>query len=156
MVIAVNTIFTKGGFFYGLQDFIVTSFSKLARQFPQHRFIYFVDEHFNEKSSISKNIIPVKVTGSTGSPIKLQYHLNYKIAALLKKNKVDVFVNAGGYCSLRTKVPQCIIINDLSFLHHSDFFKGSWLRFYPHSGHAPYVEINTIILLRNGHLFKNR
>ena len=29
---------------------------------------------------------------------------------------------------------------------------GSWLRFYPGSSHAPFVEINTLILLRNGHL----
>ncbi len=29
---------------------------------------------------------------------------------------------------------------------------GSWLRFYPNSGHAPFAKINTLILLRNGHL----
>jgi quercetin dioxygenase-like cupin family protein len=29
---------------------------------------------------------------------------------------------------------------------------GSWLRFPPGSGHAPYAEQNTLILLRNGHL----
>lgn len=145
MTIAVNTIFTTGGFFYGLHDFIVTSFSKLAQQFPQHRFIYFVDERFDEKNITSKNIIPVTVTGSIGSPIKLQYRLNYKIPALLKKNKVDVFVNAGGYCSLRTKVPQCIIINDLSFLHHPDFFRGSWLRFYKTKTPKFFEKVKTII-----------
>jgi len=130
MVIAVNTIFTTGGFFYGLHDFIVTSFSKLAQQFPQHQFVYFIDDYFEERNITSKNIIALKVTGASGSPIKLQYRLNYKIPALLKKHKADIFVNAGGCCSLRTKVPQCIIINDLSFLHHPDFFRGSWLRFY--------------------------
>jgi hypothetical protein len=29
---------------------------------------------------------------------------------------------------------------------------GSWLRFHPGSGHAPYVEQDSLILLRNGHL----
>jgi hypothetical protein len=29
---------------------------------------------------------------------------------------------------------------------------GSWLRFHPGSGHAPYVEQASLILLRNGHL----
>ena len=31
---------------------------------------------------------------------------------------------------------------------------GSWLRFHPGSGHAPYAEVETTILLRNGHLQK--
>jgi quercetin dioxygenase-like cupin family protein len=29
---------------------------------------------------------------------------------------------------------------------------GSWIRFHPESGHAPYAEQDTLILLRNGHL----
>ena len=29
---------------------------------------------------------------------------------------------------------------------------GSWMRFHPGSGHAPYAEQETLILLRNGHL----
>jgi quercetin dioxygenase-like cupin family protein len=29
---------------------------------------------------------------------------------------------------------------------------GSWLRFHPGTGHAPYAEQDTLILLRNGHL----
>lgn len=29
---------------------------------------------------------------------------------------------------------------------------GSWLRFHPGSGHAPFAEQETLILLRNGHL----
>nr|WP_295776444.1 cupin domain-containing protein [Rhodoferax sp.] len=29
---------------------------------------------------------------------------------------------------------------------------GSWIRFHPGSGHAPYAERDTMILLRNGHL----
>ncbi len=29
---------------------------------------------------------------------------------------------------------------------------GSWMRFHPGSGHAPYAEHDTVILLRNGHL----
>lgn len=29
---------------------------------------------------------------------------------------------------------------------------GSWIRFYPGSGHAPYARMSTLILLRNGHL----
>ena len=28
---------------------------------------------------------------------------------------------------------------------------GTWQRFYPESGHAPYAEVSTTILLRNGH-----
>ena len=35
---------------------------------------------------------------------------------------------------------------------HGRYPAGTWLRFYPGSGHAPYTETLTLILLRNGHL----
>ena len=120
MVIAVNFLDS---------DFIFECFSKLAQQYPQHQFIYIFDATFDEKYIRSKNIIPIVAGPQTKSTLLLKYWLNYKIPAILKKYKVDVFV-CTGYCSSRTKVPQCIIINDLSFLHHPQFFTSSWLRFY--------------------------
>jgi glycosyltransferase involved in cell wall biosynthesis len=128
MIIAVNTIFTASDFFFS--DYIIAVFSRIAQQYPQHRFIYIAEKGFDEKHITSKNISTVIIGTAARNPLILQYQLNYKIPAVLRRHKVDVFVSAGGYCSLRTKVPQCIIVNELSFLHHPELYSKSWCRFY--------------------------
>ncbi len=127
MVIAVNTNFTVAN--VSGNDFIFECFSKLAQQYPQHQFIYIFDTAFDEKYITSKNIAPIVTGPQTQNPLRLKYWLNYKVPSILRKYKVDIFVGTG-FCFLRTKVPQCVIINNLSFLHHPQFFTSSWLRFY--------------------------
>ncbi len=128
MVIAVNTSFTPGNFL--ADSFIFESFSRLAQQYPQHQFLYIFDTAFDKKYITSKNITCITVTPKTKNPVLLQYRLNFKLPSLLRKYKVDVLIHTEGYCSLRTKVPQCAILNNLSFLQHPEFFAGNWLRFY--------------------------
>jgi glycosyltransferase involved in cell wall biosynthesis len=129
MIIAVNTGLTANGFLNSTADFIFNCFSLLASQYPQHQFIYFTDKELDKTNTAAKNSTVIVTGMPTKNPLLLQYWLNYKLPALLRRHKVDVFVSTG-CCSLRTKVPQCIIINDLSFLQHPQFFTKSWLRFY--------------------------
>jgi glycosyltransferase involved in cell wall biosynthesis len=129
MTIAINAGFTD----IDLRDnntlFLFECFSKLAQQHPQHQFIYLCSGVFNEIYITSKNTKAISIGSFTKNSLLLQYRLNYKLPALLRKQKVDVFISTN-YCSLRTKVPQCLIINNLSFLHHPQLFTPSWLRFY--------------------------
>jgi glycosyltransferase involved in cell wall biosynthesis len=130
MTIAVNANFLNTNFPCNDGDFIFEIFSRLAKKYPQHNFIYFFDANFDEKYITSKNITAVITGSQIKNPLLLQYRLNYKMPSLLKKHKADIFISAGGYCSLRTKLPQCIIVNDLSFLQLPQFFTKRWLNFY--------------------------
>jgi len=128
MVIAVYINTSPADFFN--KDFIPDVFSGLAEQYLQHQFIFIADESVDEKYLTAKNIIPVIAGAVIKKPLLLQYRLNYKIPAILRKYKADIFISAGGFCSLRTRVPQCVIVNDLSFLNQSKYYSNSWLRFY--------------------------
>lgn len=130
MTIAVNANFLNTNYPCYDGDFIFEIFSRLAKKYPQHNFIYFFDNNFDEKYITSKNITAVITGPQIKNPLLLQYRLNYKIPSLLKKHKADIFISTGGYCSLRTKLPQCVIINDLSFLQLPQFFSKRWLNFY--------------------------
>ncbi len=129
MIIAVNTSVITIGVLNNNIDFFFDCFSKLAGQYPQHQFIYFTEKGFDEKYITAKNITSIVAGSPIKNPLRFQYLLNYTVPSLLRKHKVDVFVNTG-CCSLRTKVPQCIIVNDVSFLEHPNFFTKSWLRFF--------------------------
>lgn len=73
------------------------------------------------------------MTVTAGPEIKntilLQYWLNYKIPALLRKHKAEVLVNMNGMCSLRTKLPQSMLVHDLSFLQDPGLLKKTQVRF---------------------------
>ncbi len=128
MIIAVNTSFTAVGP-TGTNDLLLEYFSYLALQQPQHQFIYIVDKDFNEKYITAANSFAVVAGSAPTNPLLLQYRLNYTIPAILRKHKATVFISVG-CCSLRTAIPQCIIINGLSFLKHPELYAGNWLRFY--------------------------
>jgi glycosyltransferase involved in cell wall biosynthesis len=128
MIIAVNTGFKAGGL-AGNDDRVFEYFSNLALLHPQHHFIFIVAKDFDEKNINAENCMAVIAGSATTNPLLLQYRLNYTIPAILRKHKSDVFVSSG-CCSLRTKVPQCLLVNDLSFLHQPGLYTNSWLRFY--------------------------
>jgi len=41
----------------------------------------------------------------------------WRIPAILKKYRADVFVSTDGYLSLRTKLPQVLVMHDINFVH---------------------------------------
>jgi glycosyltransferase involved in cell wall biosynthesis len=127
MVIAVNTSFTPGNL--QERDFIAACFSILPVNYPQHQFIFIGEDLFIKKNGIAKNILTIHQGATAKNPLLLQYRLNYKIPAILRKCKADVFVSSG-YCSLRTAIPQCLIMHDLSFLQPAAEVYNRWLRFY--------------------------
>lgn len=130
MIIAVNTRHLSDDDPDGRGEFIFECFSRLAIQYTQHQFIYIFDKPYDKKFITSKNILPVVTGPKTRSPLRWQYWYNYKVPAILKKYKADVFVSTDGICSLRTKVAQCLLLHDMGFLLHPQFFIKSHLRFY--------------------------
>jgi hypothetical protein len=130
MTIAVNTRLNKETQPEGYEEFIYSILNQLTEKFPQHQFIYFFDRPYDEKIVFTKNVMPVVAGPKTSSILCLQYWFNYRIPGLLRKHKADVFVSMEGICSLRTKVPQCLIISDLSFLTHPQQLKKYQARFY--------------------------
>ena len=125
MIIAIDTKFSAGN-----GSFTVEYFSRLAKKHPQHQFIYIAEKNVDEKLTSSGNIKTVVVGPEASSSLLRQYRYNYKIPAALRKYKADVFVCTAGICSLRTKIPQCLIIQDLSFLYTPQFFPKDYLRYY--------------------------
>ena len=115
----------------GNGSFIYETFTRIAKQHPEHEFIFIFDQPFDEAYITSENIIPVVAGPAAKYPLLWKYWYDIKIPAVLKKYKADVFVSPDGFCSLKTKVPQCIVLHDLAFLQQPLFIKKShaaWLK----------------------------
>src|SRR5262249_41843533 len=65
-------------------------------------------------------------------PLLWKWWYDVKVPRILKQHKADIFVSCDGFCSLTAKIPQCMVVHDLSFLHYPEFSKGSHAFFYKH------------------------
>jgi glycosyltransferase involved in cell wall biosynthesis len=111
-------------------------FCLIAKNNPQHDFYFLFDRPYNSSVICSPNIYPIIVKPQANHPLLWRLWYNWQIPAVMKKIKADVFVSPDGFCSLRTKIPQCLVVHDLSFLHHTDSISKSHLAYY--KKHTPF------------------
>ena len=130
MKIAVNTRFLLSDQMEGYGYFIHETFSRITRNHPEHEFIFIFDRPYHSKFIYSANITPAVVTPAARHPLLWKLWFDIKVPSALKKYRADIFVSPDGFCSLNTRVSQCLIVHDLSFLHFPSFIKKSHLFFY--------------------------
>jgi glycosyltransferase involved in cell wall biosynthesis len=130
MRIAVNTRFLLKEYLEGYGYFIYETFRRIVRNHPEHEFIFIFDRAYDPKFVFAENIKPVVIGPPARHPLLWKLWYDIKIPAVLKKYKAEVFVSCDGFCSLRTNVPQCMVLHDLSFLHYPAFNKNSHTFFY--------------------------
>lgn len=130
MVIAVNTKFLLDDYLEGYGRFIYETFKLITKQHPEHQFIFFFDRPYNKRFVWDTNISPIIAGPPARHPLLWKWWYDIRVPALLRKYKADVFVSPDGFCSLRTKIPQCVVIHDLAFIHQPKGIKKSHLAFY--------------------------
>ena len=130
MRIAVNTRFLLSDYLEGYGYFTFEIFKHLTNRYPEHQFIFIFDRPYDKRFIFAPNITPVVIGPPARHPLIWKYWYDVKIPVLLKKYKADVFVSADGLCSLTTKVPQCLVVHDLAFLHYPSHIKKSQLIFF--------------------------
>lgn len=130
MIIAVNTRELINNCQEGYGNFIAETFKRIVRNHPEHEFIFIFDRPFDKQFLFAPNVRAVVTGPAARHPLLWKYWYDFKIPAILKKYKAAVFVSCDGFCSLRTKVPQCLVIHDLAFLHYPSLIKKAPLFFY--------------------------
>ncbi len=130
MRIAVNTRFLLSDYLEGYGYFLNETFSRITKNHPEHEFIFIFDKPFDKKFLFAPNVKAVVAGPQARHPLLWKLWYDIKLPAILKKYKADVFVSCDGFCSLTTKVPQCLAVHDLAFLHFPSFIKKSHLLFY--------------------------
>lgn len=130
MIIAVNTRLQKNQQPDGYESFLFETLDGLTKKFPQQQFLYIFDKPYDQNLVFEKNVLPIVSGPETSNSLRLQYWFNFKIPAVLRKYKADVFVSLEGICSQRTQKPQCLLITNLDFLQPATGIKRPNTRFY--------------------------
>ena len=127
MVIAVNTRFWLGSHHEGYGYFIQEVFGRLAAQHRQHRFYFLFDRPVHPSITLPPGVTPIVAGPPARHPLLWKWWYDVAVLRELKKIKADVFVSPDGFASLTTKVPQCLVVHDLGFLHFSEGYQKSHL-----------------------------
>jgi glycosyltransferase involved in cell wall biosynthesis len=126
MVIAVNTRFLLNEMLEGVGYFEKEVFTRIAKDHPEHSF-YFLFDRPAEITDLPSNVKLIVAGPKARHPILWRIWFDLTLPRLLKKIKADVFVSPDGYLSLRTRIPQCLVVHDLGFLHQPEAYKRSHL-----------------------------
>lgn len=130
MVIAINTKALLPGKMEGFGYYIEEIFSRIAIDHPEHQFYFLFDRPFDQRFIYAANIHPVIIKPQARFPLAWDIWYNWMLPVFLRKIKADVFVSPDGFCSLRTKVPQLLVLHDLAFHHHPEFISKSHVSYY--------------------------
>jgi glycosyltransferase involved in cell wall biosynthesis len=130
MRIAVNTRFLLSDYLEGYGNYLYETFSRITQQHPEHEFIFIFDRPFDNRFVFGDNVKPVVTGPPARHPLLWKLWYDVKVPAVLKKYEADLFVSTDGCCSLTTRVPQCLVIHDLAFIHYPSGIKKSHLLFY--------------------------
>lgn len=126
MVIAINTRILSGDTAAG--KLLFSYFINIAGSNPTQQFYFISEDDLFPASSLS-NVKSIVIKQQTANPLLWKLWYNYKLPSVLKKIKADVLVSADSFCSLRTKLPQFVLVNDIEFLHNPEWYNKRYVSF---------------------------
>lgn len=103
---------------------------RMVKKHPEHQFFFLFDRAYDEQFIFSNNVHPVVVSPPARHPVLFYLWFEWRIPAVLKKIKADVFVSMDNFCSLKTTVPTLMVLHDLAYLHFPEHIQKKNLWYY--------------------------
>jgi glycosyltransferase involved in cell wall biosynthesis len=104
-----------------LPSYLYPIFLVIAKENPDEEFIFLTDKNVGQLSDLPGNckVIPVNPTLKNG--LLMHYWYNFKLPSILKKHDVAALITETSVGCLRTNIPQCLLVKDISFLKKKQF-----------------------------------
>jgi glycosyltransferase involved in cell wall biosynthesis len=115
--IAINTRLVLDRRMDGMAWFAYETAHRMAKAHPEHEFHLIFDRKPGKMFERGKNIFFHVLPPQARRPVLMKFWFDHSIPWVLRKIKADVFVSPDAQCSLRTEVPQLLVIHDLNFAH---------------------------------------
>lgn len=130
MRIGVNTRFLIKDKLEGLGRYTHEIISRIVLNHPEHQFVFFFDRPFDPSFVYSQNVQPVIVHPPARHPILWTVWFQWMLPRALKKHRIDYFISPDSFLSLRTKIPQHLVVHDLAFEHLENGVSGAVEKYY--------------------------
>ncbi len=117
MKIGINARFLLKGRLEGIGWFCNEIIRRMVVLYPQHQFVLFFDRPYSKEFIYGVNVEAVMIWPPARHPVLWYFWFEWALPSALKKHKVDLFISMDGYCSLKSEIPQFLVLHDLAFLH---------------------------------------
>lgn len=114
----------------GVGHFIDENLKRLVTEHSEHEFLFIFDRPFDAKFIYGPNVKGIVCGPPARHPLLWKLWYDWKLPAVLRKWKADLFLSPDGFCSLTTSVPQCMVVHDLAYIHFPGFNKRSHRYFF--------------------------
>ncbi len=122
MVINISSV-SKFSFFEK-RSFVSDYILNIVSTHPEHSF-FFISDGTENIILTAPNCSIIYDSHKQVNILFWKIWYRYKLPTLLKKYKANVFINLDSICSLKTTIPQCLLLPDISFVQHLSLFKKS-------------------------------
>ncbi|MDP3666470.1 MAG: glycosyltransferase family 1 protein [Sediminibacterium sp.] len=121
MRIAINAIIPQSGRLKGYGYYAKEILSRMARQHPEHEFIFVINGPYREEHIFTSNVKPVIVSPPARYALSFVYWHHILAPLALRKYKPDVWLQPYGFCGLTSGIPQVLVVADLGFLQYPQY-----------------------------------
>lgn len=130
MNIAVNMRLVIQDKMEGIGWFAYETMSRLAKNHPEHNFIFIFDRPVHPSLLFPKNVRIIIKGPPTRHPLLWYMWFEWIIPAILRNTRADLFISPDGYASLKTKVPTICVIHDINFIYHPEYLPSLAARYF--------------------------
>jgi len=85
---------------------------------PGQEFIILTDRADQALYLFDESVTTLIIRQPVRHPLLRKLWFDFRLPAILKKNKADVFVTCDEFCSLTTRTPQCLLLYDLNLFYN--------------------------------------
>jgi glycosyltransferase involved in cell wall biosynthesis len=115
--IAVNTRLLQKNKLEGIGRFSYETLKRIVLTHPEVDFIFCFDREFDSEFVFAKNVKPIIISPQARHPLLYYIWFQWRLPAVLKKEKVDIFLSPDGFLPLNSKIKTVAIIHDIAFEH---------------------------------------
>ncbi len=130
MIIAINGRTLTSPKLEGIGQYTLQLITRMIRNHPQDEFHILLDRRAPRTLHLGANAHLHIVYPPTRHPWLWKIWFEYRVPALLKKVKADVFFSPDGFLSMRTSVPTVLTLHDLAYHHQKEWMKDREFNFY--------------------------
>ncbi len=94
-------------------NLIISYFNTIAIKQPGYSFVFITDDGFKNSAANIKNTSIIRIDPRPKNIFFRKFRFDRKLEKIVKKKQIDLLISLGEVCSLRSEIPQLLLINNL-------------------------------------------
>jgi glycosyltransferase involved in cell wall biosynthesis len=113
MILGINLCGAVTGEAEQTDNLLISYFNTIAIKQAAHSFVFITDSIFENAAANIKNTSIIRIDPRPKNIFFWKFWYDRKLEKIVKRKQIDLLISLGEVCSLRSEIPQLLLINDL-------------------------------------------